>query len=106
MSAHTPGPWHFTEPHDEMIRVTSNGTDHGKGARTVVVLHAFHLSLIEEERANAHLIAAAPDLLAALEAFTRNLQRGPWGDDGPPVTHPDAQRFADARAAIAKARGE
>ena len=47
--------------------------------------------------AHARLIAAAPDLLAALEALFR-LQATRHDDDGP--------EFDQARAAIGKARGE
>ena len=46
----------------------------------------------EEMRANAHLIAAAPDLLAALRNFVEFPQ--PWTD---------TERITFARAAIAKA---
>ena len=47
-----------------------------------------------EVQANATLAAAAPDLYAALEAFT----------DG--ITRDRTNRMAKARAALAKARGE
>jgi hypothetical protein len=42
------------------------------------------------------------ELLEALRAFVRDLERGPWSD-GPPVTHPAHDRYQTARAAIAKA---
>lgn len=53
-----------------------------------------------EHDANAHLIAAAPDLLAALKALLVLADEHGWGgsawDDG----------WIDARAAISKAEGE
>ena len=49
--------------------------------------------------ANAHLIAAAPDLLEALEAIVAT-----W--DGPKYNHFMADNIDLARAAIAKAKGQ
>ena len=61
---------------------------------------------VAEARANARLIAAAPDLLNALEMllpvaqqFAKQASQGSGGWRGGPV-------FAKARAAIAKARGQ
>lgn len=57
---HTPGPWISAEPYPYGVQVSStNGyvcrvSESGKKST-------------EEQRANARLIAAAPDLLAALE---------------------------------------
>lgn len=66
MSAHTPGPWaaHFTHPEDSCAYVKTEGYPRGIYAGEVSILYG------EKERrnANAHLIAAAPDLLAAAEA--------------------------------------
>ncbi len=94
---HTPGPWHATEPHDEMVRVTAPGVVSG-GSHTVVALHAYHLSLTDEERANASLIAAAPELLDAAAlglAYMLAVKESYMAED-----------IAKVRAAIAKARGE
>ena len=62
---------------------------------------------LEQAWADARLIAAAPDLLAALEQFTA----GSWVEGmGCACCDPDCTdgecMYADARAAIAKARGE
>lgn len=58
-----------------------------------------------EQRANAHLIAAAPDLLEALEALVKNhcalVDSGDCGNWNPT----DEREVIDALAAIAKARG-
>ena len=63
MTEHTPGPWgcidtsyhahdyRLTKPNGEPLPLTIVANDHG------------------EQRANARLIAAAPELLAALEAL-------------------------------------
>ena len=48
------------------------------------------------ERANAALIAAAPDLLAALDALVAKCDED----------HGDTMNLADARNALAKARGQ
>jgi len=93
---HTPGPWH----------VGSDGPDpdiyDAEGYCVVYQVCSGAHDENDDGRTNAALIAAAPDLLAALEAITK--------------THADACGFSDwepatdvierARAAIAKARGE
>ena len=82
MKAHTPGPWHVSRSGiDRLVYADSE--------------HAFDLAIVrsggddDEVNANARLIAAAPDLLAALK----------WVIDYAP-TGPDAAR---CRAAIAAA---
>ena len=55
--------------------------------------------------ANARLIAAAPDLLAALQEAVRVLNYAADALDAPEASHFRAT-IADARAAIAKALGE
>ena len=96
MSKHTPGPW----------KVEDNpwgGTPHVRsGRRRLLRLLAEGNEEIAESVANARLIAAAPDLLAALEAVTTHLGEllidlGPCEDD--------RDVLDVARAAIAKARG-
>jgi hypothetical protein len=89
---HTPGPWYYDG---------ISGTD-------AHIIHVCEGEIAEAFRdavgagpaeANARLIAAAPDLLAALEEMC----------EGWPPQNPDSPYFAtynQARAAIAKARGE
>ena len=68
-AAHTPGPWRWfvsdsidtSQPHIKTI-VGANG----QGFALTVGLY------MQEDAANAHLIAAAPDLLAALKAVIAN----------------------------------
>lgn len=82
MSKHTPGPWFYAESEVGTPFVDSESV----GDLSAVALP------LDEQKANAHLIAAAPDLLEALEDLL------PWLEDA---------RMADgARAAIAKARGQ
>jgi len=93
MSDHTPGPWELIgdaimpDPRrhlpDTMLGI-ANIQDHGSDRPLAV------------HRANARLIAAAPDLLEALEALTAN-----YAD-----VEPGGSKNVDkARAALAKARG-
>ena len=72
---HTPGPWHQTggivashEGHCAVAAYTGNGN----------ILYAKTLA---EREANARLIAAAPDLLAALEAMQAAFVRHPGNAD-------------------------
>ncbi len=98
---HTPGPWD----------VQNKGNLYGSSARHEVVAGDNRLEgkplptickmpgLAEKDYANARLIAAAPDLLAALRKLDE------WHDlirQDYPEMYP---AFRDARAAIAKAEG-
>ena len=108
MAGHTPGPWevgyddgsgeeHITGPDDnERIAAIRWGCSCCQDTSP----------LTPKEQANARLIAAAPDLLAALKGLFENcaMIHRHWGDN-------DNQREASAavdaaRAAIAKAKGE
>lgn len=87
MSKHTPGPWHYDEGDGWVVsdyprHIICNPLD-----RSTNIGH-------EECDANAQLIAAAPDLLAALRAFVE-FNDEPMG--GPPSL------WQAARAALAKA---
>ena len=78
---HTPGPWTFAKgPHRIEVHTTP------------ALAYAFSIS----DEANARLIAAAPDLLAALEALFEDKYLAD------PI---NADRMRAARAAIAKAKG-
>ena len=99
MSKHTPGPWKAVDGGQfghEVIITTEDRIDshHGEICSMEVEFNGPHGV---EQRANVHLIAAAPDLLDALESVSELL----W------VIIPlegDAHR--KARRAIAKAKGE
>ena len=80
---HTPGPWSIRQE-----GVWSVGTDHEMTA----LVYGF---TDEEEEANAHVIAAAPDLLEALKILAKLGES--HGAEG--------VYWDKARAAIAKAEG-
>lgn len=89
MTNHTPGPW-AANP-DGLIHAGKNRL-HIAQAATIGMGHA--------AAANARLIAAAPDLLAALQALE-------WAVDGVAYIQEEyAEQVEKARAAIAKATGE
>ena len=85
---HTPGPW-------EAI----GASVHSDGREIVCGLHNTRSAEDAERRANARLIAAAPELLAALEQVVARFR---------PVACSAGEIVAivDAEAAIAAARGE
>lgn len=94
MAAHTPGPWHLINsvcvggPIEPGWEEAGTGIAHcGMRARTQ-----------EEAAANARLIAAAPDMLAAIEAFVGAWDRGD--------THDGHEALGMAKSALTKARGE
>lgn len=87
MSAqHTPGPWHCEYGTDEYYAVYSDGD----------------CPLRNDTEANAHLIAAAPDLIQALEALNQF-----WiEEDVNPDDYPRYWPLLEAaREAINKAKG-
>jgi hypothetical protein len=95
MAAHTPGPWNVKYelnvdgPNRRGIALTNIYSTNGPD----------ELDVIEENKANAQLIAAAPDLLAACEALLAERPETAgfmaWMND----------REDQVRAAVAKARG-
>ena len=91
---HTPGPWinHGRIPQN-------GGLPHSSvGAKTLLArVYSEAYGDIKQEAANARLIAAAPDLLEALNAMLTHM-----GMDEDEWSKPT---FEQARAAIAKARG-
>lgn len=105
----TPGPWKASDHYEDVVTVLD-----GRGFEVVTAEHCLmlqdyaeklgidhwadderaHLNLSDEEQsANAHLIAAAPELLEALQAVVRVADR-------------QTDEFDMARSAIAKALGK
>jgi hypothetical protein len=86
---HTPGPWKiYPEPrHVDRFKIVHASTGYCIG-------EAYDVSGSPENEANAHVMAAAPDLLEALKEMT---ETGGW--------MPSDERFIRANAAIAKATG-
>jgi hypothetical protein len=93
MSKHTPGPWLTTESteHWGRVNVTVQAAFTGNEIATA------WQGTADVNRANARLIAAAPDLLEAL----KELVAAAGGVNAGPLTW-----LAKARATIARATGE
>ncbi len=87
---HTPGPWQWTQHFDPTISIYKDGF--GQIAR-------LYDSSAGTGKANAILIAAAPDLLAALKSIVEVIGNTEYGEIDRKLA------VKDARAAIAKATG-
>jgi len=98
MTGHTPGPWEW----DRALEITHDG-----GLRRIadVADHTGVESMPETRwQANALLMAAAPELLAALEDIVPQFEsRIIWSGSNPEYA---AAVTSEARAAIAKAKGK
>lgn len=99
-TTHTPGPWmvHETGFYTNPFKITARGK-HGAVAN---IPHS-EITTTARQSANARLIAAAPELLAALEGMDEELSL--WGEDTLETMNLTARSEA-IRAAIAKAKGE
>ena len=99
--AHTPGPWtiHESAFSSALVKELHIGTP----TRTAACVYddcAAGILVRSEVEANARLIAAAPDLLAALECILKRYESAGV------QCYPEARReVIAARAAIAKATG-
>ena len=90
---HTPGPWTNDPADGALVDARVNG-------RLVAIAEVFHCDTDESREANARLIAAAPDLLAALEQVMGCIT----GDNIERIHLP--VYLDNARAAIRKAKGD
>lgn len=91
----TPGPWNQSSKGDGRIYIEG-----GAAADDIAVTLMVHDQ--REDAANARLIAAAPDLLAACEALLRFAESVRPGGG---VLAGEHDMLRDARAAISKAGG-
>lgn len=91
MSAHTPGPWAV----NEKFRKPIVGYDVGDGGDLLPIVDAVHGYNMKQARANARLIAAAPDLLEAAQSYIADRAEAGCTADSAAVKR--------LRAAIAKA---
>lgn len=116
---HTPGPWSYWSGYNHVDKFDSEVTAEGGD-----IVIARYNSLIEEGEANAKLIAAAPDLLDALDKMLDNEEqrdfekwlrsKAPSGDcsdvQSQWLESSDYEDFLESWklqiAAIAKARGD
>lgn len=112
MAEHTPGPWHV----DAKANMSSFAVKPNKPTDAVGVVCACRwrhrrTDHVAEARANARLIASAPDLLAALEGMMEANPTLRTHGIGAPHSEARNRQVAqieaedDARAAIRKARG-
>lgn len=110
---HTPGPWYVSDPFEVFpgAELRFHISQDEEAPYTPEYSDVANLSVstipgekLEIQRANACLIAAAPELLEALRAFTSLAaqRRDELGELSPEMEAVDAQ----ARAAILKATGE
>lgn len=101
MSKHTPGPWWplWHAAKDEAVAIVQKDKPEMKVVDT-------RPGAAGISAADAHLIAAAPELLEAFELLleARNLQFHTWDCDESNCVCDETLR--DARAAIRKAKGE
>jgi hypothetical protein len=105
---HTPGPWGALPEECDKPYVRIRGTRLGGRYKVANVLtpvyEGVHAREAEETRANASLIAAAPELLEALEKFVKYNDAEHMNDVSMMLQYADALECG--RAAIAKATGE
>ena len=97
ITKHTPGPW--------SIENDNGDSPEAMGPCLCVTTDTSHIAFVfDDAPANAHLIAAAPDLLEACEAvlLRLDLEAQEQGED---AVFPCAAMRADLRAAITRARG-
>lgn len=107
MSAHTPGPWEAGRPgHGSIYAAYSNDAT---GSIIAMCQHDLVVRSHGEMVANAHLIAAAPDLLEAVKAFiladNGSLNGKPiaWSEERLQAAYQIAKDALNA--ALAKAKG-
>ena len=111
MSKHTPGPWFAQDTRLVGGQVAVVGPNHDRKAGEQGVMVVAHVNgRSGEQGANARLIAAAPDLLAALQLVLVADSISPgdcYNPDGSPnkLWGSIDEAKAAARAAIAKATG-
>ena len=96
MTEHSPGPWATVDG-----RIVFAGGWTLNPVANCEFTHPYGLVTIAERKANAHLIAAAPDMLAALVA----IRECTFVDPARPLSTPCQDCMDMVNAAIAKAKG-
>ena len=105
MTKHTPGPWTIHGSDNATPHVMRDGAADIHDLNKLICAMPAEISQSFNSWANARLIAAAPELLAALEHIAEGMKgRIVNGDMLTTMMKVDAERMA--RAAILKATGE
>lgn len=100
---HTDGPWLATTYLTMREMLNSNYQIRRENGQVIAVTHRDSWATKEEEKANARLLAAAPELLSSLQAILVFARFGAHEMGTDTTEHQD---FVAARAAIARATGE
>jgi len=95
----TKGEW-FTEDYSTLLNVSAKGSGSICDVDTDYITDEYVIDPTEEQRANAHLIAAAPDMYELLEGIS--LEARSFVDRGGKAT----TWLRDAESLLSKARGE
>ena len=102
MTLHTPGPWHYSTSEHGVIDVFADD-----GACHIATVDTENIDEIKYAKADARLIAAAPELLRALEQVRDFRVESRVNADGNEMLDNLAEQFealqAVAQAAIVKA---
>ena len=98
MSNYTKGPWGLTE--DALSIRSSHTTENGHTSNHICSMDNYRKDRLEEKKPNAALIAAAPDMLEALEAMHNIASEGVT-----PSLELVCRINSMAKQAIAKAKG-
>jgi hypothetical protein len=105
--AHTPGPWDWGPHSDELVGRYEVNAGEGRQRAHICECHSNRQQTRkvadEEAAANARLIAAAPELLEALQSLIDLSDDGSLHIEGSIATEDPV--ITAARAAIAKAEG-
>jgi hypothetical protein len=104
MSKHTPGPWYYCQV-ERKVKSVAN-MRHEDGRSDFVIARVPHRSSDypishDEHKANSQLLAASPELLAALEELVKECIDEGWEEEAPD----SGGAFEQAIQLIAKAKG-
>ena len=106
--AHTPGPWHISLGSADYVSIEAAEQDNLSWPIQVayIELEEHGAKPTEEQLANAYILAAAPDMLAACEALVKRVNN--LASSGALIRRLDALALMDpieqVRAALAKAK--
>ena len=104
----TPGPWlSYKLQDDDVINITTRSRKEGHFVDVAFISVGFDKPFDDEQRANAHLISAAPELYAALEEYFKCCYKfRVYGRRSSSCRGCGELKTCLVRKAIKKARGE